>query len=140
MISLQFAHAQHSKPLSTEDFKKKLKAIVNSPDLYNDAFAKLRLVDKANKGYLNDLDLKFKTFETEGQPLSLGFEYKYDNSWTKVAKEAKFARTFSIDFNGNVAFNHYHNPNDFLESKVNYSFDWFVGGRVDKTPLPTPIA
>ncbi|MCJ8212011.1 hypothetical protein MUY27_20000 [Mucilaginibacter sp. RS28] len=132
MMALQFAHAQDSTSLSANDFRKKLKEVINNPDLYNDAFAKLRsaLVNKNN--FLNDFDLKFKTFQTEGLPPSLGFEYKYDNSWTKVSKEAKFARTFSIDLNGNVAFKHEHNPNDFLESKANYSFDWFVGGHIDK--------
>ena len=64
-----------------------LKEIFSKPDLLNDIFSKnLKLLERpafAKYRFIRDLNIKFKSFQTDTLPVSLGFEYKYDNSWIK---------------------------------------------------------
>ena len=88
--------------------KAAVKAVFQNPDLYNDAFAKFVGAVKPDTGlynFMRDLNLKFKTFQAADQPAALGFEYKYDNSWTKNTKlkAATFIQSYNINLDGNVA-------------------------------------
>lgn len=67
--------------------KKLLAKVVDNPELTNDAYTQFRstLLNAAPGRYdfVRNLDLKFKTFKAGKQSATLGFEYKYDNSWTR---------------------------------------------------------
>jgi hypothetical protein len=115
-----------------------LKEVFSDPDLLNDLFAKnlemLKVPSPNGYKYIKDLNLKFKSFQNDTLPVSLGFEYKYDNSWIKnrVQKNSVFYQTYSLSFNGNVAFRKRYNPNDFLESTLSYDGSFMFGGRAMK--------
>jgi hypothetical protein len=92
-----------------------------------------QLINEGDKkfSFLRDMNLSPKVFQTESNGASLGFQYKYDNSWTKQkkTKNSLFIQDYSIALNGNVAFTKVLNPNSFLESTVSYNgaFNW--GGK-----------
>ena len=115
-----------------------LKEIFSDPDLLNDLFAKnlemLKGPSATGYRYIKDLNLKFKSFQNDTLPVSLGFEYKYDNSWIKnrIQKNSVFYQTYSLSFNGNVAFRKKYNPNNFLESTLSYDGSFMFGGRARK--------
>ena len=78
--------------------------------------------------FLRDLNLKPKMFQVDSSAASLGFEYKYENSWSKFKKtgEALFIQDYAVSFAGNIAFRKNLNPNNFSESFAGYtaSFNW----------------
>lgn len=112
-----------------------LKEIFFKPDLLNDIFSKnLKLLERpafAKYRFIRDLNIKFKSFQADTLPVSLGFEYKYDNSWikNKSKKNSTFFQSYNLNFNGNVAFKKQHNPNDFLESTLLYDGSFMWGGQ-----------
>ena len=112
-----------------------LKEIFFKPDLLNDIFSKnLKLLERpafAKYRFIRDLNIKFKSFQADTLPVSLGFEYKYDNSWikNKSKKNSTFFQSYNLNFNGNVAFKKQHNPNDLLESKLLYDGYFMWGGK-----------
>lgn len=112
-----------------------VKEIFSKPDLLNDIFSKsLGLLEKkpsAPYKFIRDLNLKPKAFQTDSFPVSLGFEYKYDNSWTKNKKTGKslFLQNYDLVFNGEVAFKKKQNPNNFLESSFSYEGAFMWGGQ-----------
>ncbi|HEX7903635.1 MAG TPA: hypothetical protein VF487_07135 [Chitinophagaceae bacterium] len=115
--------------------KEAIREIFSTDVLDNDVVLKglqHLLSDKSGAyNFMRDLNFKPKTFQTDSGGASLGFEYKYDNSWSKVKKTAKslFIQDYSLSFNGNVAFKKKLNPNNFLESSFSYNgaFNW--GGQ-----------
>lgn len=80
---------------------------------------------------LRDMNLSPKIFQTDNSSSSLGFQYKFDNSWTKFrkVKQSLFVQDYSIALNGNIAFRKLLNPNSFQDVTVSYNgaFNW--GGQ-----------
>lgn len=129
----------HLKSLNKDDeaIKEIINGIIDSPDLYNDVWK--ILVDNAIKSdsvkwkYLDDLNLKFKTFQTEynsNTTLGLTYDFSFDWAYFKDTNDRRMSQTFGLDANGNIAFDKSLNPNDFLESSVNYNLTWFFGGVI----------
>jgi hypothetical protein len=129
----------HLKSLNKDDeaIKEIIDGIIDSPDLYNDVWK--ILVDNAIKSdsvkwkYLDDLNLKFKTFQTEDNSnTTLGLSYDFSFDWAnfKDTNDRRMSQTFGLDAKGNIAFDKSLNPNDFLESNVNYNLTWFFGGVI----------
>jgi hypothetical protein len=129
----------HLKSLNKDEeaIKEIIDGLIDSPDLYNDIWK--ILVDNAIKNdsvkwkYLDDLNLKFKTFQTEDNSNStLGLSYDFSFDWAKFKETSnrRVSQTFGLDAKGNIAFDKSLNPNDFLESNVNYNLSWFFGGVV----------
>ena len=76
-----------SKNQSDSLLKEGVKSIFSNPDLYNDFFRqyveKLKTNDKGRYTFIRDLDLNFKSFQSDTLPVALGFNYNYSNSWVK---------------------------------------------------------
>lgn len=112
-----------------------VKEIFSKPDLLNDIFSKsLGLLEKKSSApykFIRDLNLKPKAFQADSFAVSLGFEYKYDNSWTKNKKTGKslFLQNYDLALNGDVAFKKKQNPNSFLESSFSYEGAFMWGGQ-----------
>lgn len=112
-----------------------IKEIFSKPDLLNDLFSKnLTLLEKKSSTpykFIRELNLKPKTFQADSFPVSLGFEYNYENSWTKNKKRGKslFLQNYDLSFNGDVAFKKKQNPNSFLESSFSYDGAFMWGGQ-----------
>lgn len=130
-IFQQIAPNANAESLSMEAVKE----IFSTPDLYKDLFTKsLSLLEKKPTTpykFIRDLNIKPKSFQTDSSAVSLGFEYKYDNSWTKnkERKKSLFLQSYSLSFNGNVAFKKKQNPNNFLESSFSYEGAFMWGGQ-----------
>jgi hypothetical protein len=98
------------------------------------------LLQKSNAffGIINDLHLKFKVFDTTsaGQDAALGLEYSYDKAVMGHTLRSNTPDPISMSFNvsarGNVAFDRDENPDDFLDSKVQFHFFQSIGG-IDPT-------
>jgi hypothetical protein len=129
----------HLKSLNKDDdaIKEIINGIIDSPELYNDVWK--ILVDNTIKSdsvkwkYLDDLNLKFKTFQTDdNSSATLGLSYDFNFDWAnfKDTNDGRMSQTFGLDAKGNIAFDESLNPNDFLESNVNYNFTWFFGGVI----------
>ena len=105
------------------------------PDLLNDIFKnqleKLKDPGKQPWKFIRDLNIRFKTFQSDSLPLSLGFSYRYDNTWlkNKITSSSIFYQALNLSFHGNVAFKKEYNPNDFLESSMSYDAGWMWGGQ-----------
>jgi hypothetical protein len=134
----------HLKSLNKDDeaIKEIIDGIIDSPDLYNDVWK--ILVDNAIKSdsvkwkYLDDLNLKFKTFQTEDNSnTTLGLSYDFSFDWAnfKDTNDRRMSQTFGLDAKGNIAFDKSLNPNDFLESNVNYNLTWFFGGVIKNSDI-----
>lgn len=112
-----------------------IKEIFSKPDLLNDLFSKnIELLEKKSSTpykFIRDLNIKPKTFQADSFSVSLGFEYKYENSWTKNKKTGKslFLQNYDLSFNGDVAFKKKQNPNSFLESSLSYEGAFMWGGQ-----------
>lgn len=112
-----------------------VKEIFSKPDLLNDLFFKnLEVLEKKASSqykFIRDLNLKPKSFQSDSFPVSLGFEYKYDNSWTKnkVREKSLFLQNYNLSFNGNVAFKKKNNSTNFLESTFSYEGAFMWGGQ-----------
>ncbi|HTH83424.1 MAG TPA: hypothetical protein VL490_10845 [Mucilaginibacter sp.] len=111
-----------------------IKDYAQNPAVLNNAAAKLLSVikDTAVVDFVRDLNINFKTFQADNQPASLGFTYKYENSWTWGSKKHDFTNSLSVDMTGNVAFKKIYNPANFLQSKIGYSGNFFWGGVVNR--------
>ncbi len=122
---------------SEEDIKTILNGIIKDPELYNalwQNFIKQSYISENNKfKFLNDLNIAFKTFQSkDSATTSLGFTYDFNFDYAKfIEKENhRVSHTFGLSAKGNVAFNKDANPNNFLETKVNYSYTHFSGGVI----------
>ncbi len=123
--------------LSNEAIKDVLNGTLNNPQLYNDAWKSL--IDYAIKkdstrwDFLNDLNIQFKTFQSiNNNSSALGFSYDFNFNYSNFVKKdnGRISNTLSFKLNGNVAFNRNVNPNDFLETSLDYSYTMFKGGVV----------
>ena len=123
---------------SFNEVKKQALDSLTSPDLLNSAeanyMAALQKKDTSIYNFVRDLNLKFKTFQSNSLPPGLGFSYQYDNSWTKnsIRTAHDFSQSFDLDLDGNVAFKKVDNPMNFLESKFVYNSTFFWGGLAKK--------
>ena len=136
----EFAKKLKAAGEKDEDIEKKIAGIVKDPELYN-TFWKL-FIDQANVEdkklkFFRDLNIQFKTFQTEENPnASLGFTYDFNFDYARFLKKDNKTRTsksLNLSLKGNVAFKQIVNPADFLESKISYSFSRFTGGIVTNT-------
>ena len=104
--------------------KEGLNKIFSNPDLYNDLFRnhveKLKSYGDKRYTFIRDLNLNFKSFQSDTLPVSLGFDYNYSNSWVKnkVTETSTLLQSYNLLFKGNVAFRKKYNPNDFLEFSI----------------------
>lgn len=112
-----------------------IKEIFLKPELLNDVFFKsLEVLEKKSSipyKFIRELNIKPKAFQADSFPVSLGFEYKYANNWTKNKKTGKslFLQNYNLSFNGDVAFKKKQNPNSFLESSFSYDGAFLWGGH-----------
>lgn len=126
--------------LKTEqEIKQIIDGIIHDPQLYNSLWKNFvdqaSMSDSAKWKWLRDLNLQFKTFQTDDNPnASLGLTYDINFDYANFRKQGKnrVSGKFSFSATGNVAFKKEFNPIDFLDTKVNYSYSRFVGGVVSK--------
>jgi hypothetical protein len=135
----QSAKSLSLKGLGEEAIKDFLNKNLQDPQLYNDAWQKLikyALQKDAQKwNFLKDLNIVFKTFQsTTSNASSLGFHYDFSFSYANFSKTVKNRTSKSLNFKlkGNVAFNRDINPNDFLDTSLDYTFTKYFGGVVKK--------
>ena len=134
-----------SKNQSDSLLKEGVKSIFSNPDLYNDFFRqyveKLKANDKGRYTFIRDLDLNFKSFQSDTLPVALGFNYNYSNSWVKnkVTEKSTLLQSYNLAFKGNVAFKKQFNPNDFLEYSLAFDNSFLWGGQVAELDEETSI-
>ena len=127
--------------LSKETIKETLNETIKNPELYDQAWKQIIdyvIQQDSAWNFLNDLNIKFKTFQSVDQlSSSLGVAYNFNFNYAKFTKKEKYrtSNALSLKLNGNVAFNRDINPNDFLESAIHYSFSKFSGGVVKKNTI-----
>ena len=135
----EIAGALSKRGFSTDQIKEVLKGIIQDPDLYNDlwkSFLDLSVVkDNSKFNFLRDLNIKFKTFKSDDTAVTaLGFSYDFKYDFAKFkGSHSRRLHDFGITANGNVAFNRKLNPNDFLESRVHYTYSFFQGGVIENS-------
>lgn len=122
-----------------EGFKTAIASVIKDPDLYNHIWK--RLIDslagdkKQPWNFLRDLNIKFKTFQTEDNPsTSLGLSYDFNFDYAKYSEKAlrRSEVSFGLSATGNVAFKKAFNPADFLDTKLKFSYVFFFGGVSSK--------
>lgn len=123
---------------SEEQIKEIVNGIITDPELYNSYWK--NFLDQAFKEdgkskwkLLRDLNLQFKTFQTEGNPattLGFAYDFNYDYGNFKEKDAARTSTAFGFSAKGNVAFKKVLNPNDFLETKLKFSYSRFSGGVI----------
>lgn len=127
--------------LSKETIKETLNETIKNPELYDQAWKQIIdyvIQQDSAWNFLNDLNIKFKTFQSVDQlSSSLGVTYNFNFNYAKFTKKEKYrtSNALSLKLNGNVAFNRDINPNDFLESAIHYSFSKFFGGVAKKNTI-----
>lgn len=140
----QTAEAMSLKGLSEEAIKDFLNKNIDDPKLYNDAWNTfLNYVsskDSTAWNLLKDLNVVFKTFQsTTSSASALGFSYDFAYNYNKFTKTDKSRTSNSLNFKarGNVSFDRDVNPNDFLDTSLDYAFTKFYGGVVKKADSAT---
>lgn len=131
------AKAMSLKGLSEEAIKDFLNNNIDDPKLYNDAWNTflnyLSSKDSTAWNLLKDLNVVFNTFQTpSGNASALGFSYDFAYNYNKFTRTDKSRTSNALNFKarGNVSFNKNVNPNDFLDTSLDYSFTKFYGGVV----------
>jgi hypothetical protein len=123
--------------------KNAINTIFSNPDLYNDAFALYTNSLKGNPNllytFLRDMNIKFKTFQVNNQSPALGFEYTYNNSWTKNKQTPtkSIVQSFNINLNGNIAFKKADNPTNLMQTGFLYNGTFIWGGVTKKNDTAT---
>lgn len=96
------------------------------------------VVEKAGVDFLRDVNLKFKTFRTNGQNsnAALGLSYSYSRDVKKdlysQTSSSSSGLSFAVKADGNVSFDRRLNPEDFLDSKLSFHFFHSRGGVVNR--------
>tara|TARA_A100001015_G_scaffold319946_1_gene444612 strand:+ start:2905 stop:4071 length:1167 start_codon:yes stop_codon:yes gene_type:complete len=111
-----------------------INGIIKNPGLYNFLWSRFISRHDPKYAWLKDINLTFKTFQVqEDGPTSLGFSYdiNYDRAKFKESGAVRKAYAFGLAASGNVAFKKETNPNNFLETNLNYSFTKYVGGVME---------
>ena len=93
---------------------------------------------------LGDLTVSFKTFDTENAVRSgVGFEYDWSkrlSSWVLPDNDANVnGFSWSLNANGNVAFDEETNPKDFLKSGTTLGWVFSKGGVIAQLPRETSL-
>jgi hypothetical protein len=113
-----------------------LEAVVKNSELYNKIWNYV-FNNLSNKyRLLNDINLNFKTFQNEeNSNTSLGFSYDLNIDYANFKKKngLTVSNSFGLKANGNVAFKKELNPNNFLETNINYSYTLHKGGVLTTT-------
>ena len=122
---------------SEDEIKNTLNGMIKDPSLYNliwQNFLKQSYISENNKfTFLNDLNIAFNTFQSkDSTTASLGFIYDFNFDYAKFIEKEKYriSHTFGLSAKGNIAINKNANPNNFLETKLSYSYANFRGGVV----------
>ncbi len=117
--------------------KELLNDILHSPETLNKANELLR---QGSHGwaFLKDINFKFKAFQATqaDAKASLGFEYSFDRSLAQgdvSCNACARGLDLSVHADGNVAFDKDLNPNDFLDTRVSFSFFQSTGGLAEPT-------
>ena len=138
------AKAMSLKGLSEEAIKDFLNKNIDDPQLYNDAWNSflnyISAKDSTAWNLLKDLNVVFKTFQsTTSSASALGFTYDFTYNYNKFTRTDKNRTSNSFNFKarGNVSFNRNVNPNDFLDTSLDYSFTKFYGGVVKQADTAT---
>jgi len=138
------AEAMSLKGLSEEAIKDFLNKNIDDPKLYNDAWDTflnyLSSKDSTAWNLLKDLNVVFQTFQsTTSNASALGFSYDFSYSYNKFFKtdKSRTSNSFNFKAKGNVSFNRDVNPNDFLDTSLDYAFTKFYGGVVKQTDTAT---
>ncbi|MBW2664107.1 MAG: hypothetical protein JRD93_19545 [Deltaproteobacteria bacterium] len=141
------------KPYISEEGERKIEIkkfavelVQNDPELANRIFD-LPLVNESFLGKLiEDTNLKLKAFEPDDKDdsASLGFSYSYAKNYKMPFNKNKQSVNYSgIDLafqaKGNVAFDEDVNPNDFLDTKLNWSYFSSRGGVSGKITDPSTL-
>src|SRR6187455_2652239 len=107
---------------SDEEIKVVIDGIIHDPALYSSLwknFVEQAVArDTIKWQWLNDLNIQFKTFQTEDNPnASLGFTYDFNFDYANFKRrgQSRQSNKFSFSATGNVAFKSELNPVDFLE-------------------------
>jgi len=118
----------------SHDAREFLDNALHSPETANKA-NELLLRQAPGWAFLKDINFKFKAFDTANADVdtSLGFEYSFDRSFTRGSVGCKAdpctrALDFSLHADGNVAFDEDVNPNNFLDTRLSFSFFQSTGG------------
>lgn len=142
----KLAKLLHKFGTSPEEIKLIIKGVIENPELYDEAWSRLintiEESERDNWGFLKDLNMDFKTFQSQEDNAltSLGFSYDFSFDWSKYSESENSVRTqhsLSVGTKGNVAFRKTVNPTDFLEADLKYTFGQFRGGVIsmDKDTL-----
>ena len=138
------AKAMSLKGLSEEAIKDFLNNNIDDPKLYNDAWNSfLNYVsskDSTAWNLLKDLNVVFQTFQNTSRTASaLGFSYDFAYNYNKFTRtdQSRTSNSFNFKARGNVSFNRDVNPNDFLDTSLDYAFTKFYGGVVKKLDTAT---
>ncbi|PSL48346.1 hypothetical protein CLV51_1021213 [Chitinophaga niastensis] len=105
-------------------------------DLYNTIwklFTNRAFEKDSGYKFLSDFNILFKTFQTtDNANASLGFSYDFSYDYANYVekKKGRISNSFGISAKGNVAFKKSINPNDFLETKIDYRYAHFSGGVI----------
>ena len=125
---------------SEEEITHTMDGIIKDPALYNTIWKNFILQsyisEKKRFKFLNDLNIAFNTFQSkDSSTASLGFKYDFNFDFAKFIEKEKhrISHTFGLSAKGNVAINKNANPNNFLETKLNYSYANFWGGVILQT-------
>lgn len=131
-----------TKGLPEDSFEEFLHQLSRDPDLYNGLWRNvMQQADGTRWELLRDINLRFKTFQAKNDlPSSLGMSYAFSFDYMDFSGSGRSQRVQSVGINtrGNVAFIPDHNPNDFLETHLSYSFSSVYGGTVN-TPGDTSV-
>jgi hypothetical protein len=99
------------------------------------------LLPKAGIAFLGEVDLRFKTFQVDGEDggAALGLNYSYARDVRRhLVRQKPSSSTgvsFSLNAEGDVSFDSEVNPQDFLDSKVSFHFFHSRGGVVDTSTV-----
>ena len=121
-----------------------IKLVQDDPELANKIFD-LPLAKESFLGKLiEDTNLKLKAFESddEGESASLGFSYSYaKNRKLRFDEQSVNYSGLDISFKakGNIAFDKDANPNDFLDTKLSWSYFLSRGGVIGEIKDPGTI-
>jgi len=126
---------------SEEVINQVLNGAIDDPELYNDIWKKLVAEamrnDSSKWKFLNDLNAEFKTFQTaDSSQSSLGISYDFNFNYAKFQEKnpsKRISNSLGLVAKGNIAFDKAVNPNDFLETNLNYSYSKYNGGIVKQS-------
>lgn len=131
-----------TKGLSEDAFEQFLHELSRDPDLYNGLWRNvMQQAGGTRWELLRDVNIRFKTFQAkEDLPSSLGMSYNFSFDYTDFSGKGRrqHVQCVGLAARGNVAFISGHNPNDFLETHLSYSWSAIFGGTVG-TPGDTSV-